>query len=98
MNVLPAMLGDSDKEPLRSSMVLHSPNGNFAIRQGRWKYIEGKPSPTSNKVSRRDELEPQLYDLAEDPGEQTNLLSEHPEIASRLSDLLNELRTSGRSR
>ena len=45
-NVLPAFVGESSQEPIRSSIVLHSPNGNFAIRQGPWKYIEGKPSPT----------------------------------------------------
>lgn len=98
VNVLPAILVDSVRAPIRSSNVLHSPNRNFAIRQGRWKYIEGEPSLALRRVSRRDELKPQLDDLTEDPGEQNNLLSDHPEIASRLADLLNELRTRGRSR
>jgi arylsulfatase A-like enzyme len=96
-NVLPDMLGVSRTNPLRSSMILHSPNGNFAIRRGSWKYIEGKASPTLKKVSRRDELVAQLYNLQDDPAEQNNLLSEHPDIATRLANLLNKQRTSGRS-
>ena len=97
-NVLPAFVGESSQEPIRSSIVLHSPNGNFAIRQGPWKYIEGKPSPTLTKVPRRDELGAQLYNLEEDAGEEVNLLDEHTNIAKRLADLLEEQRTNGRSR
>ena len=97
-NVLPSFLGEATQEPIRSSMVLHSPNGNSAIRQGPWKYIEGKPSPTLKKISRKDELVAQLYNLQDDPGEQNNLLSEHPDIAGRLASLLEKQRSSGRSR
>jgi arylsulfatase A-like enzyme len=79
-------------------MILHSPNGNFAIRSGSWKYIEGKPSPTARRISRKDELVPQLYHLEDDPGEQTNLLGERLEVAKRLANLLEKQRNSGRSR
>lgn len=97
-NVLPAMLGTPSPKPLRPSMILHSPNGNFAVRRGRWKYIEGKASPTLKKIPRRDELAAQLYNLQDDPGEQNNVLSRHPDVASRLADLLDEHRNSGPSR
>ena len=97
-NVLPSFLGEATQEPIRSSIIIHSPNGNFAIRQGPWKYIEGKPSPTLTKVPRRDELGAQLYNLQDDSGEQNNLLSEHPNIAERLANLLEEQRNSGQSR
>ncbi|TWT80288.1 Arylsulfatase precursor [Planctomycetes bacterium CA13] len=96
-NVLPAMLGASPKKPLRSSMIVHSPNGNYAIRRGPWKYIEGKPSPNLKKVPRRDELGAQLYNLQDDPSEQHNILMEHPEITKSLAALLDKHRTSGRS-
>ncbi|TWU32243.1 hypothetical protein [Novipirellula artificiosorum] len=96
-NVLTSFLGEATQEPIRSSILLHSPNGNFAIRQGPWKYIEGKPSPTLTKAPRRDELGAQLYNLQDDPDEQNNLVSEHPEIAQRLADLLAKQRNSGRS-
>jgi arylsulfatase A-like enzyme len=97
-NALPAILGVSLPRPIRSSVILHSPNGDFAIRRGPWKYIEGKASPTLKKVSRRDELGAQLYNLQDDRGEQKNVLDEHPDIAEGLADLLNAQRSCGRSR
>ena len=97
-NILPAILGTPSPEPLRSSMIVHSPNGNFAIRSGPWKYIEGKASPTLKRISRRDELTAALYNLNDDPAEQNNILSEHSDIANRLTDMLNEHRNSGRSK
>jgi arylsulfatase A-like enzyme len=97
-NVLPSFLGEATQEPLRSSIILHSPNGNFAIRRGPWKYIEGKPSPTLAKVPRRDELGARLYNLENDPGELVNLIDEQPFVAKRLADLLEKQRTDGHSR
>jgi len=97
-NVLAALMVASPSSPLRPLMILHSPNGNFAIRQGRWKYIEGKAYPTLKKIPRRDELGTQLYNLDDDPAEQHNLLEEYPDMASRLADLLNEQRNKGRTR
>lgn len=97
-NVLPSLLGASLTKPIRSSMIVHSPNGNFAIRRGPWKYIEGKASPTLKKVSRRDELGAQLFNLEDDPGEENNLLGEHREIANQLAALLEQQRKSGRTR
>ncbi|TSA29328.1 MAG: hypothetical protein D4R65_15395 [Verrucomicrobiaceae bacterium] len=40
----------------------------------------------------------QLYDLAADPGETTNLYSDHPEIVARLSQLYGGLVKKNRSR
>lgn len=45
-----------------------------------------------------DQLVPQLYNLAEDPAETRNVLSEHPEIAAELSALLETWRKQGHSR
>ena len=97
-NVLPAIVGAESREPLRPSMILHSPNGNFAIRQGDWKYIEGKASPQLKKVPQRDEVVPQLYNLRSDPGEKSNLIDKHPDVARRLAALLDSHRNAGRSR
>jgi arylsulfatase A len=97
-NVLPAILGNPNEEQLRSSMIVHSPNGNFAIRSGPWKYIEGKPSSTLKRPPQQDELHVQLYNLQDDPGEQRNVINEHPEIVKRLATLLEKQRTVGRSR
>ncbi len=97
-NVLPAILGMPHEQQLRPSMIVHSPNGNFAIRSGPWKYIEGKPSSTLKRPPQLDELHAQLYNLQDDPGEQFNVINEHPEIVKRLATLLEKQRTFGRSR
>ena len=97
-NALPALLGTSQPKPPRSSMIIHSPNGNFAIRRGPWKYIEGKASPTLKNVPSRDELGAQLYNLRDDPNEQNSLVAEHSEIADELAALLEQQRMNGRTR
>jgi arylsulfatase A len=40
----------------------------------------------------------QLYDLANDPGETTNLYSQKPQIVKELQALLEQSKTTGRSR
>ena len=78
-------------------VIVHSPNGNFAIRRGPWKYIEGKPSPTLKRVPRRDELHAQLFNLQDDPGEKHNVINKHPDVVNRLAGMLKQQRTDGRS-
>lgn len=97
-NVLPALLGRSSPRPLRPSMIVHSVDGNFAIRDGPWKYVEGQASPTVRRVSRPDELGQQLYNLLEDPAERKNQMGAHPSIAERLAGLLETYRHQGHSR
>jgi arylsulfatase A len=96
-NVLPAMLDMPHQEPVRSSMIVHSPNGNFAIRSGSWKYIEGQPSPTLKQPPQRVELHAQLYNLQDDPGEQNDVINDHPEVVKHLATLLERQRADGRS-
>ena len=45
-NIFPARLAQSLPRPLRGSMILHSVDGNFAVREGSWKYVGGRASPT----------------------------------------------------
>ena len=97
-NVLPALLSRSSPGPLRPSMIVHSVDGNFAIRDGPWKYVEGIASPTVRRVSRPQELGRQLYHLRDDPAEQENLMDAHPSIVERLASLLETLRSQGYSR
>lgn len=96
-NVLPAFLSMPHEEPLRPSMIVHSPNGNFAIRSGSWKYVEGIPSQALKQPPQRDELHAQLYNLQDDPDEQNNVIDKNPEVAKRLASLLAEQRSGGRS-
>ena len=39
-NMLPALLGEPIKEPIREATVHHSVDGSFAVRQGKWKLVD----------------------------------------------------------
>jgi len=93
-SILPVLLGQEHAP--RSPIVNHSARGMFAIRDGDWKLIEGLGSGGFTKPS---VIEPeeggamgQLYNLAEDPSETTNLYLERPDIVERLTMLLDEIR------
>ena len=100
-NVLPALLGGKPERPIRDAMVVHSADGNFAIRQGPWKWIEGKAHPDTTPgalKARAVEFHPQLYNLVDDPAEKNDVLDKHPDVAKRLEALLNKYRQQGYSR
>ena len=40
----------------------------------------------------------QLFNLADDPAEQNNILGEHPDVAQRMKDQLRQIIASGRTR
>jgi arylsulfatase A-like enzyme len=90
-NMLPALLGQRQPQPIRDSLVLQaSASRLMAIRRGPWKLIpEANGAPPGA---------PLLFNLADDLGETSNLAAEHPEIVKKLSDLLTQVRERGRSR
>ena len=100
-NILPALLGETLKDPIREATVHHSLSGMFAIRQGSWKLIVGRGSGGFTNPRRikpkPGEAKGQLYNLAEDPTEENNLYLEKPEVVKRLGMLLDKYRKSGRS-
>ena len=99
-NMLPAFLGKSSKTPIRNAIITHTADGVFAIRQGPWKFIEGKAAKPFDRVPapRRTEVIPELFNLPADPREQNNIVEQHPEVAQRLSALLSEARAKGHTR
>jgi arylsulfatase A-like enzyme len=101
-DILPALLGEKHAGPLRDSMILHSAEGVYAVRQGPWKFIEGRPHPDvrpdEQQKGRASEHERQLYNLREDPKEENNLLDRYPEQAKRMQALLDKQRDQGFSR
>ena len=97
-SILPVLLGQ-DHAP-RSPIVNHSARGMFAIRDGDWKLIEGLGSGGFTKPAVIEQVEGgpagQLYNLADDPSETTNLYQERPDVVERLTTLLNEVRDADR--
>jgi len=100
-NILPALLGEKRDEPIREAIVSHSVFGVFAIRQGPWKLIldnrdsGGWVRPKGRRP--KPGTPGQLYNLQDDPAEQTNLFDERSEIVERLTALLERYKREGRS-
>ena len=108
-DMLPALLG-TNTSPVRKYLVHQAFAGarKLAIRRGPWKYLDHQGSGGNNydkhpllRAYRLPETAPdapgQLYHLAEDPGETTNLYHRHPEIVRELHDKLEHFKVSGRS-
>jgi arylsulfatase A len=86
-----------------AALVAQSGNGSFAIREGRWKLClapgsGGLSAPRPGAPEERTLPAVQLYDLAADPSETTNLQDKHPDIVRRLTATLETYRKRGRSR
>ena len=109
-SLLALLRGRSAPDGRRRSLVHHSSEGEFAIREGDWKLIlcpgsggwsspTKAPSPwTQPKPDNFDGLPPfQLYNLAQDPRETTNLADRHPDIVRRLGRLMRQTIERGRS-
>jgi len=80
---------------------------NADSRRAHWKYIAHRGSGGNNydkgemKPFALPEADPeaptQIYDLAADPGEKTNLCSQKPVIVKELQALLEQSKATGRS-
>ena len=90
-------------EPIRETIVHHSGNGRFAIRDSKWKLLlcagsGGMWGIPGDAAAAKAGLPPvQLYDVNQDVGERTNLQAEHPDVVKRLSKLLEKYVADGRS-
>src|ERR1035441_7818850 len=93
-SILSALLGMGGKTA-HEAVVHHSIGGAFAIRQGQWKLELTQGSGGWGKGSVKEPG--QLYDMSKDIGERTNEYSQHPEIVSRLTKLLQKYVAEGRS-
>jgi len=97
---LPALLGAADAKG-REDMIVHSADGVFALRKGRWKWIEGVPVDEIKDGARKahkDQYRSQLYDTVADPAETKDVSGEHPDVVAELKDLLRRYRDGGFSR
>lgn len=97
---LPVLLGSADAKG-REDMIVHSADGTFALRKGRWKWIEGVPVDEiadGARKARKAQFRPQLFDLQADPAETKDVSAEHPEVVAELKDLLRRCRDGGYSR
>lgn len=102
-SLIPLLKEEGIDHPLREATVHHSINGSFAIRKEEWKLIMcpgsgGWSFPRPNNKEAIDSLPTyQLYNLAKDPGETTNLYTTNGEKATALKALLQKYILEGRS-
>ncbi len=109
-SMLPALLASGDQRQIRPYLLQQGFGGSryLAIRRGDWKYLDHEGSGgnryESHRLLKKYQLPNtapgapgQLYNLAADPGETTNLYFDHPEIVEQLKSILEESKRSGRS-
>ena len=102
-NVLPALMGES---PAAREVLLEQCPYAISIRSGNWKYIpagkrsawaeakHGEPGDPTGSAPIGPEA--QLYDLSNDPGETTNVIDQHSQIAAHLARQLKAIRKQPR--
>jgi arylsulfatase A-like enzyme len=98
---LPALIPGAAEAKGREDLIVHSADGVFALRKGRWKWIEGVPVDEIKEAVRKankDQYRSQLYDTVADPAETKDVSAEHPEVVAELKDLLRRYRDGGFSR
>lgn len=90
-----SLLHPGQQTSQRDEMIVTNAQGIFAIRQGDWKYIEGK-LPDSWKGNRKGTLNgqaiPQLYNMKNDPGERENVIDLHSDILQSMQKRLHTIR------
>ena len=107
-DMLPALLGTHDEtNQIRPHLLTQSFRGEFQIRKGNWKFLDHVGSGGNNydrtPLSRyalpesAEGAAGQLYNLESDPGETTNLWFREPEKLAEMKQLLQQLKSSGRS-
>ncbi|GLR18317.1 sulfatase family protein [Portibacter lacus] len=96
------ILKSAEGKTARESIIHHSINGSFALRKEEWKLILcpgsggwSNPRPNSKGIDTLPSY--QLYNLAENPEETKNLITEYPQIALDLKKELVEIIDNGRS-
>lgn len=101
VSLLPVLTATGPQASVRETLVNHSVNGSFAIRRGSWKLCLTPDSGgwSTPKPGQAPAGSPpfQLFDLAKDLAETTNLYAQHPEIVNELGELLKQQVLNGRS-
>lgn len=97
-SLLPLLEGS--REPVREHAISHGSSGLPAIRLGTWKMLFGPSGggAWSNQSATKPDGHPaQLYDLAADISETKNLYDAHSEIVEKMTALMEQLVSQGRS-
>ena len=101
ISFLPQLVGKQNPNA-RRVLVETSNNGSFGLREGPWKLALcpdsggwSFPRPGKDNIAGWPRF--QLFDLAVDPAEKTNVMELHPEIVQRLGATMRNYILNGRS-
>ena len=85
---MPTLLGEEVKQKEHKYLYweFHELGGRQAVRMGDWKGVK-------YNVLRNPEAKIELYNLANDIGEEHNIAEDHPEIVAEMEKILKEART-----
>jgi len=100
-NVLPAWLGEKTPQPARDHLVFqNNSEAPLASREGNWILIQqaGGRNPGKKKAANIPQPPCELYDLAADPAQLTNLAAKEPARVAAMTARLESIRMQGRSR
>ncbi len=87
ISILPVLLGKGEQqEHDYLYWEFHEGSGRQALRKVEWKLVK-------YKVMTPEETLTELYNIKEDPGEQTDLYHEYPDIVAELEELMSGART-----
>jgi arylsulfatase A-like enzyme len=86
--------------PVRKTIIDHSIDGMFTIREGDWKLGLGSGGFSSPRTVEpvKGGAQGQLYNLKDDPGEVYNLWAKRPDVVERLTKYLDGDKASGHTR
>ncbi|MEX2369682.1 MAG: arylsulfatase [Bacteroidales bacterium] len=88
ISMVPEITGKGiQKEHKRLYWEFHEKGGRIALREGDWKAVRYDLFENPNSMI-------ELYNLADDPGETTNVAEQFPEVERRMDALLRSERTS----
>ncbi|MDO8541361.1 MAG: arylsulfatase [Opitutaceae bacterium] len=93
---LSSALGQEPPSAQRTTLINHSNFGEFAFRDGPWKLVFRNQAALA--ASRGKPRVAELYNLETDIAEKRDVYAEHPEIARRMRQALEQLITQGASR
>jgi len=108
MSFLDTLLAKQPSKPIRETLITHSAQGNFAIRQRDWVLIlaptgddnrkQGEPDWFQNERGYRPHKSPgELYHLGKDPTQKENLYESEPARVREMARMLETCVNEGRS-
>jgi arylsulfatase A len=91
VDMSPVLFGDG--KSLRDTMIYYRGDELFAVRKGDFKmHLQTAPGYAGNRVQEKFEKHetPLLYNLATDPGERFDVVSEHSEVIAEIQKIVAE--------